>query len=221
MADNLTAVKDFWHGDENKEKRMKLRQERSRQTRDQILEAARALFVEQGFETTSIEQVAVRAGVAKASIFAHFGDKTNLLAALGVERIQALLQESREYAANHSGEVSAESLMAIFEPWLQYFGEDPGFARLYLSQSGLTGGTWTERFLAICRELETVVADLLSKTLAASTPEQSLLLSRGLQALFHEVIVYRISGWVETHADARDMLSRFVSIWLAGAKWRE
>lgn len=198
---------------------MKLRQERSRQTRDQILQAARALFAEQGFEATSIEQIAVSAGVAKASIFAHFGDKTNLLAALGVERIEALLEESRRVAAVPAPSITTEQIMAIFEPWLSYFGEDPDFARLYLSQSGLTGGAWTERFLTICRELETVMADLLSTDRAVSSSlDRSLLLSRGLQALFHEVIVYRISGWTESHAQASDMLSRFVSLWLAGAK---
>ncbi|THV25121.1 TetR/AcrR family transcriptional regulator [Peteryoungia ipomoeae] len=200
---------------------MKLSQERSRQTREQILDAARALFAQQGFEATSIEQVAGQAGVAKASIFAHFGDKTNLLAALGIERIETLLETSRAYATVPGLPVTADEIMAIFEPWLAYFGDDPDFARLYLSQSGLTGGAWTERFLAVCRDLESVVADFLSSGLPACSADRSLLLSRGLQALFHEVIVYRISGWTESHREAADMLKRFVVIWLAGARTAE
>ena len=71
---------------------MKLRQSRSRQTREQILGAARELFARQGYEPTSIDQIASAAKVAKSSVFAHFGDKTNLLAALGLAEIEKLAE---------------------------------------------------------------------------------------------------------------------------------
>ncbi|KPF43713.1 TetR/AcrR family transcriptional regulator [Rhizobium sp. AAP43] len=196
---------------------MKLRQERSRQTREQILEAARALFLTAGFDDTSIEQVAARAGVAKASIFAHFGDKTNLLAALGIARIEELLVESRSLCGHDHDAPLAAQLFHVFEPWLAYFGEDTAFARLYLSQSGLSGGPWTERFVGVCQELERLVAAVIADRLPHCTAERSLLLSRGLQALFHEVIVYRLSGWVPDHAESSNMLRQFITIWLAGA----
>lgn len=196
---------------------MKLRQERSRQTRDQILAAAGGLFAAQGYEQTSIEQVSARAGVAKASIFAHFGDKSNLLAALGITRLEELLATSRRIAAESGDQSLEHCLFAVFEPWLVFFGDDPAFARLYLGQSGLSAGPWTERFLSVCRELETLVAEMIAARLPAKLPQQSLLLSRGLQALFHEVIVYRISGWTGDHAESAEMLRQFIAIWIAGA----
>lgn len=196
---------------------MKLTQARSRQTQDQILAAARELFAEQGFEKTSIEQVAARAGVAKASVFAHFGDKTNLLAALGMARIEALLSESRRATALATKREVADHIFHLFEPWLAYFGEDPDFARLYLSQSGLSDGPWTERFVGICHDFEKLVAETVGERLPGCTEERALILSRGLQALFHEVMVYRMSGWVDGHAGASRMLRQFIAIWIAGA----
>ena len=44
-----------------------LRAEQARQTRLRILEAARSLFLEQGYPVTSVETIAVEAGVAPPS----------------------------------------------------------------------------------------------------------------------------------------------------------
>lgn len=196
---------------------MKLSQSRSRQTQDQIQSSARSLFAEQGYDATSIEQVAIRAKVAKASVFAHFGDKSNLLAALGLADIEALLASSRVLAAAESPLAPADHLFALFEPWLAYFGRQPAFAKLYLSQTGLSAGPWTERFLEICRGLEDLAAEVIARHLPGCTTERATLLSRGAHALFHETMVFRISNWVEDETAAAALLRQFLDIWMAGA----
>jgi TetR/AcrR family transcriptional regulator len=47
-----------------------------------ILEAATALFAEQGYDAVSISAIAVRAGVSKANIFHHFSSKNELYLAV-------------------------------------------------------------------------------------------------------------------------------------------
>jgi AcrR family transcriptional regulator len=54
------------------------RDERRRRTEAAILEAARALFAETGFERTTIRAVASAAGVDPALVMQHFGSKDNL-----------------------------------------------------------------------------------------------------------------------------------------------
>lgn len=46
-----------------------------------VLDAARALFVEHGFGATSMDAIAARAGVSKATVYAHHGGKHALFAA--------------------------------------------------------------------------------------------------------------------------------------------
>lgn len=46
----------------------------------QILDAARHLFLEQGFGSTSMDAVAKRAGVSKATLYVHFENKERLFA---------------------------------------------------------------------------------------------------------------------------------------------
>lgn len=45
-----------------------------------ILEAAKRLFAELGFEGASMDQIAAEAGVSKLTVYSHFGDKETLFA---------------------------------------------------------------------------------------------------------------------------------------------
>jgi AcrR family transcriptional regulator len=58
------------------------KQERSRQARTALLDAALALFAERGFEATSIEDIATRAGVAVGGFYSHFRSKRQVLLVL-------------------------------------------------------------------------------------------------------------------------------------------
>lgn len=49
--------------------------------REAILDAAKALFIAQGFAGTSMDAVATEAGVSKLTVYSHFSDKATLFAA--------------------------------------------------------------------------------------------------------------------------------------------
>jgi AcrR family transcriptional regulator len=51
-------------------------------TRERILEVALDLFIEQGFEKTSLREIAERVGVTKAALYYHFESKDEILLAL-------------------------------------------------------------------------------------------------------------------------------------------
>ena len=58
---------------------MKNRDEKRSEQRDRILEAARGLFADRGPEAVTVAEVADAAGVARATVFNHFGSKHALL----------------------------------------------------------------------------------------------------------------------------------------------
>ncbi len=65
--------------DVHEEPRLPLRQRQALETRHLIVEAARVLFFESGYATTSIEAIAARAGVAASTIYAVFKTKRAIL----------------------------------------------------------------------------------------------------------------------------------------------
>src|ERR1700743_2494735 len=57
------------------------------QTREALLQAARALFGANGFGATSTEEIVARAGVTKGALYHHFSDKETLFRAV-FEQVQ-------------------------------------------------------------------------------------------------------------------------------------
>ena len=64
-------------------------------SRETLAEAACELFLEQGFEQTSIVDITSRAGVSRSSFFNYFGSKSDVLWAGLDERIAALEERLR------------------------------------------------------------------------------------------------------------------------------
>jgi AcrR family transcriptional regulator len=67
--------------------------ERTEATRGAIVDAARGLFADAGYEATTIEDIARRAGVSKGALYHHYVDKVDVLVAV-YEDLEVALVES-------------------------------------------------------------------------------------------------------------------------------
>src|SRR4051812_21499049 len=61
------------------------------QRREQLLDVGRSLFAEKGFDGTSVEEIAARAGVSKPVVYEHFGGKEGLYAVVVDREVSRLL----------------------------------------------------------------------------------------------------------------------------------
>lgn len=66
---------------------------------DAIRDAARELFLRDGFAATSMDDVAALARVSKQTVYAHFTDKEALFTTVIVERIEASAAETHDLLA--------------------------------------------------------------------------------------------------------------------------
>lgn len=62
-------------------------------TRDQILRAAADLFRERGYQASTVEHIATRLGMSKASLYTHFRAKDEMLATISRETIEAFTRD--------------------------------------------------------------------------------------------------------------------------------
>ncbi|HET9701408.1 MAG TPA: TetR/AcrR family transcriptional regulator [Burkholderiales bacterium] len=62
-------------------------------TKERILDAAEALFIEQGFAAASLRTITARAGVNLAAVNYHFGSKDELIRAVFTRRLEPLNRE--------------------------------------------------------------------------------------------------------------------------------
>jgi AcrR family transcriptional regulator len=105
---------------------------RTAQTRRALLDAARAVFAEQGFSEASIADVVERAGSSVGSLYHHFGGKSELFLALWEEH-QVALEEAASKA------VAAARIDGVTDP-ADLFAVG---ARAFLE------GSWLRRDLAL------------------------------------------------------------------------
>jgi len=82
-------------------------------THDQILDAAAALFVEEGFASCTTRQIAERAGIRQASVYYHFSSKDAILLVLLSSSIRpslgfaTVLREDAEAGRDPAGRLCA------------------------------------------------------------------------------------------------------------------
>jgi AcrR family transcriptional regulator len=74
--------------------------------RERLVVAAVDLFTEQGYDATTVAQIAERAGVTKSTFFRHFPDKRELLVA-GQETLSRLLAEGIAEAPDDASPLEA------------------------------------------------------------------------------------------------------------------
>jgi AcrR family transcriptional regulator len=79
-----------------------LREQRRQRTREAIVDAAAALFVERGFDAVSVSEIAQRAGVVEKTVFNHFPVKEGLVFESDPPMRAALLDAVRRRPAGES-----------------------------------------------------------------------------------------------------------------------
>ncbi|HMO60325.1 MAG TPA: TetR/AcrR family transcriptional regulator [Roseiflexaceae bacterium] len=95
-----------------------------------IIAAAAALFQEQGFDATTIEQIAAQADVAKGTIFLYAESKLHLLLLIYENDLEQRVVEA--LAAIDSDAPVVESLMALFAPFFALYAQNIELARRFV-----------------------------------------------------------------------------------------
>ena len=99
-------------------------------TKDRILDAAEALFMEHGFEATSLRSITTTAGVNLAAVNYHFGTKEELFQAVLTRRLDPMNQKRVDLLTRFEREAAPDALpcdrilSAMFIPALE-LARDP------------------------------------------------------------------------------------------------
>ncbi len=130
------------------------------QRRAQLIDVARGLFAEKGFEGTSVEEIAARAEVSKPVVYEHFGGKDGLYAE--VVDAEVIRLDTAIHTALTRPHSSARRLIELGTlALLDYIDESPeGFRIIARDTSG--GETGSGSFATILSGVATRVQHLLA-----------------------------------------------------------
>lgn len=104
-----------------------LRQRQQALGRDAILNAASALFIEQGYRKTTMQAIADRAGVGVATVFRHFKNKAGILAAISQRDMERVLASCQKILKSQPAD-PVQGTLEILHAFLQILDmPDSGF----------------------------------------------------------------------------------------------
>jgi AcrR family transcriptional regulator len=143
------------------------RSERKERTRSELLAAARAVFLREGFHRAALEQIAEEAGFTKGAVYSNFRGKDDLFLALLEEHYEQRVAAHRRLLAELELRDLEETRRGIARAIYDAYERDPGWWALVADfsthasrdphlRSQLRG--LREQFLAGMAELIEVVA---------------------------------------------------------------
>ena len=115
------------------------KRERRKEARPgELLDAALDLFVEKGFAATRSEEVAIRAGVSKGTLFLYFPSKEELFKAVVRENMVRHQTEGAEEIARFEGP-TAQLLEYLMLEWWRRYGatKASGISKLVMSEANI------------------------------------------------------------------------------------
>ena len=138
---------------------------RDPERRARILDAASAVFAERGFEGARVDDIAARAGVNKAMLYYHVGDKTALYSAVLLRnfgRVRVALDE-----ALASGGTARQRLEAVITAVTRMVQRHPDHPRMMLREIASGAASLEPEVLAAMLEVVGVVRALIAEGTAA------------------------------------------------------
>ena len=106
-----------------------LRERKRQQTRERLTRAAMALFLDRGFEATTLDDIAAAADISRRSFFHYFASKEDVVFAWHEETTAALIAAVEARPANESMLTAAENAISAMARQLEP-GEAIAMARL-------------------------------------------------------------------------------------------
>jgi AcrR family transcriptional regulator len=168
--------------------------------REQLLDVGRALFAEKGFEATSIEEIASRAGVSKPVVYEHFGGKEGLYAVVVDREMSDLLGRlTAALSEGHPRKLVEQAALAL----LTYIEEQTDGFRILSRNSPVAGASGT--FSSLLNDIASQVEHIMSREFASRG------ISTKLAPMYAQMLVGMVAltgqWWLEERKPKREVVA--------------
>ena len=176
--------------------------------RHQLINIARSLFAERGYESTSIEEVAHRAGVSKPVVYEHFGGKEGLYAVVVDREMSALLDGITSSLTNNRYRPRVERVVLAL---LTYVEERTYGFRLLLrdSPASISSGTYSSLINDAVNQVASILAGDFTRR--GLDPE--------LAPLYAQALVGSVTMTAQWWVEAREPSKEVVAAHLVNMMW--
>jgi AcrR family transcriptional regulator len=169
---------------------------RNGETWQRIVEKARDLFAESGYNGTGVAGIAGAAGVTNAGLYHYVENKEALLYAVLDEAISNPLLALKEIAERDLA--PEDALELALDNHLNFVLGSPAAVRVFLSERRFLTGVLAEKYAASINEYDAAFDRILGRCSAASSPAQRKLLRLAILGMIN---------WIPEWYDPRGTMS--------------
>lgn len=171
-----------------------LRERKRRLRLQRILSAARQLFLQTGFQNTTIADIAREAGIGLGTLYLYAPSKEDLLVAVFREPLLQLLEDA--FAGTTAEAPVVDQLLAFFAVHLDWHRQEPALARAVLKELSFpaTAHSQEEGQLIVqstCARLQALLERAQSRG-ALSADLHPVIAAHSILALYH----FHLQGWL-------------------------
>lgn len=171
----------------------------------EILEGARRVFAEKGFEETTVDDIAAAVGLAKGTLYLYFKSKQQIY--LEALRHDLLAMHQQATLAVAAAPTAQQKLRAFLVTRARYSDRNRDFFRIYHSEFN-KGVVHPNTLPPDLRELyqqhvgllRSVLSECVSRGEIRTLDEEALTLA--IMELSRSMVINRIMGWSKSEADA-------------------
>jgi AcrR family transcriptional regulator len=175
------------------------------QRRSQLVDVAKAVFAEHGYDGTTVEEIAARASVSKPVVYEHFGGKEGIYAVI-VDRESARLLEM--ITSRLGPDIGArEQIHASALAFLDYIEADPAGFRVLTRDSPAQLGVGTMAGLLgdVARKAEEVLRGFFTRSNV--DPEAAPLYAHALVGM----VVHVGGWWAEERSPSKERVATYLT----------
>ena len=178
------------------------------QRRKQLIEIARGLFAERGYDATSIEEISARAQVSKPVVYEHFGGKEGLYAVVVDREMSTLLEMITSSLTQNRSRIRVERVALAL---LTYVEEQTDGFRILVRDQRVAAADGT--YSSLLNDAISQVSHLLAADFAKRGLDPDLAL------LYAQALVGMVSTTATWWLDVRNPPKEVVAAHLVNLCW--
>ena len=196
----------------------KTRADRRADTRELIRAAAWELFTTRGYDATTTQAIAQRAGVATGTVFVHASDKADLLFLVMYDRLAAAVEEG--LASLPDGPL-LDRLLHVFGRLFRMYGEHPEVAAAFVRNLPGAKGPNAQRSSTVTfgflHRLSLLVAEAQAKGEVARDVDP-LAAAQNIFGLYFMALIAWLNGYATLETALMPMLRDSLALQIRGLR---
>ncbi|MGW8194630.1 MAG: TetR/AcrR family transcriptional regulator [Desulforhopalus sp.] len=181
---------------------MSIRETKKKRTKEAILDSAISLFSRNGYEQTSIEQIATVAGVGKGTVYSYFHTKKDIIKGFCEYELEEIHSELVTNS-NHDDSI-LKQMLTIYLTVFRYVTKNKEFGRIYMREAVFPDDNGIQDHHEIDNKYFQMLFPILKKGQERGELRNDLELLH-ITAHFYSLYLVIISAWYTGRIETEDV----------------